>query len=611
MNSKTLFLALGLLLICVGMANAHANQCNPGISCQCVDFVIDNGWHDFNNSGNAKNWFAAAPGRGYATGHSPQVGAVLVWTGDIGAGAGHVAIVTRVISSTEIRIDHANYALNGAMDQKIYRDIGVKDASGGNWTKVKTWYSATNDRNNVVWGSNDYSVYGFIYPKGMEMKMPTKAGHAWIPGESDAPEDATKAFRIEDDDVTIRETSWQDMLDGIAGCCADIPSQQDVDQVEDSAERRWYQKIWDAIKDSSHFLFGANPAYTCDSTIEYRTFRLPGHPQSESYLSSGKKNIPLLGLPLAGTSPVPKAGPKPDITVDYDVFRDAGRDHEISANCNNCPGKPVVAGRTIYHRLEMEVKNRNVTTSDLRNAKSKSIDGKIECRVVGHTNWKEIPRSEEDLEYNIGNLKTKENTSVEVIPYVVPDYPDATLECRAYGDDDDEVREEKESNNNSRIERFLIRSFAQCNIVVENVGLVDASLTLNLGDSYGLEMLIASTGSTGCENDIRSSYAIKRPGQNAFEQVDDDGTNADDYLCSECRAYEYTKDMPFIATNVGVHVVRACADYLNANTETSEGDNCKESMFEVVDPMVAPPEPEPVSGIRHMSPATRFIILGN
>jgi len=613
MNSKTLLLALGLLLMCVGMTNAHANQCNPGVSCQCVDFVVDNGWHDFNNAGDAKNWFGAASGKGYATGHSSQVGVVLVWTGaDVGRGAGHVAIVTRVISSTEIRIDHANYALDGDMDQQVYRDIGVRDVSGGNWTKVQIWFDAENiRRENPDYGSRSYSTSGFIYPKGMEMTMPSKGEYAWIPGESDAPEDATKAFRIEDDGVTLRETSWQDMLDGISGCCADIPSQQSVDQVEHPAERRWYQKIWDAVTSPVHWLFGANPTHACESTIEYGTFRLPGHPTNVTYLSYGKKAGPSLGLTPSGSSPDPDPGSKPDITVDYDVFKDANVDHEISANCNNCPGKPVVATRAIWHRLEMEVNNRDVEEDDLHDEDSDSIEGEIKCRVAGHTNWSNIPGSDDILEYDVDNLVTDENTSVEIVPYTVPDYPGATLECKANGDDDDEVDEEDEGNNHSRVERFLIRSFTKCNMVVENVGLTNGSTRINLGDAYGIEMLIDSIGATGCENDIRSSYELKEPGSSSFVMVADDGTEADDYLCSGCRGHEHTTNTPFTAIHIGVHVIRACADYQNANPdEVEKGDNCLEASFEVIDPNALPPEPEPdPNDYEHVSPTVLRIIL--
>lgn len=151
------------------------------------------------------------------------------------------------------------------------------------------------------------------------------------------------------------------------------------------------------------------------------------------------------------------SGSLPDFTPDFDVYHLDG--HEISANCNNCQGESVQPGQVVHMRLEVETHNRDVQVGDLRNSSTQSIDGRIKCRVIGKTDWQEIPGSENNLEYDVDNLVTDNNSSVETIDYTIPNYPGSILECQAKVDDDDEVIEENESNNNSRIERFLIESY--------------------------------------------------------------------------------------------------------------------------------------------------------
>jgi len=69
---------------------------------------------------------------------------------------GHVAVVTAVDSSREIRIDHANWLDDGA----IYRDDPVIDVSPDNdWSEVRVW----NTRANQL-GTRTYLVRGFIGP---------------------------------------------------------------------------------------------------------------------------------------------------------------------------------------------------------------------------------------------------------------------------------------------------------------------------------------------------------------------------------------------------------------------------------------------------------------
>lgn len=570
MNTRKLFPMLFLWLGLIGTASAQ--YCVSGVFCWCTDYlIVDRGWGDFDGAGDAKRWYGAAEGKGYITRNIPIVGAVLVWDGWSTNTAGHVAEVIEVIDSSHIKVTHSNWS--DPFDGQV-RTSMITDTSS-NWTKVK------------VGTGGERNTFGFIYPKGAETKLAYNSGHAWIPASSgnDSCENGVKFFRI-GDNGKLTEVSRQEACGNIETSCASPPSESQVEGIENSAERTFWQKLWNAITNGGHFLFGTNIVQACGSTVEYRTFTLPGSSSSASYMSSGNK-IGSSGPSPVGVIPQPVSGSKPDITPDYDVFSDAARTHEVSANCSNCPGKPVGVGQVIYHRLEAQVSNRDVVTSDLRNGNSQSIDGKVECRVAGYTDWQEIPGSENELEYDVVNLDAN-GVSIETIPYTVPNYSGSTLECRARVDDDDEVIEENEGNNGSRTERFPIRAYGQCNIIVEYAGLVNGASVVNLGSAYGLEMMVSSIGATACENDVRSSYALKKPGESSFTQVGDDGTEADDYLCFGCRGYEYTTNTPFVATTVGVHTVRTCADYQGANAETNEGDNCRESVFEVIDPNAVP-----------------------
>lgn len=105
--------------------------------------------------GDAYTWWDQADGR-YGRAGAPQQGAVLVLTGYAGPKRGHLAVVTRVISSREIRVDHANWLNDG----NLYLNTPVIDVSPANdWSQVRVW----NTRDGHL-GGNAYTVQGFIVP---------------------------------------------------------------------------------------------------------------------------------------------------------------------------------------------------------------------------------------------------------------------------------------------------------------------------------------------------------------------------------------------------------------------------------------------------------------
>jgi len=103
--------------------------------------------------GNAAVWWDQAAGI-YARGHTPEVGSILNFRASRAMPLGHVAVVTRVINSREIEVEHAHWAGSG-----IKRDVLVIDVSpNGDWSAVRVALSQNGPLGNSV-----YPTYGFIY----------------------------------------------------------------------------------------------------------------------------------------------------------------------------------------------------------------------------------------------------------------------------------------------------------------------------------------------------------------------------------------------------------------------------------------------------------------
>ncbi len=123
-----------------------------GTHLQCVPYAREHS--SVNLHGNATTWWAQADGV-YARGADPIEGAVMVLNG-YSKHRAHVAVVRRIVSPREIRIDHANWLDDGA----IYVNDPVVDVSENNdWSVVKVWNIRTGS-----WGTRAYRVQGFIGP---------------------------------------------------------------------------------------------------------------------------------------------------------------------------------------------------------------------------------------------------------------------------------------------------------------------------------------------------------------------------------------------------------------------------------------------------------------
>jgi surface antigen len=103
--------------------------------------------------GDAYTWWDQASGK-YPRGAQPEPGAVMVLNNYAGNDRAHVAVVRRLVSGREIRVDHANWLDDGS----IYVNDPVEDVSEANdWSLVRVFNLKTGG-----WGAKLYPVQGFI-----------------------------------------------------------------------------------------------------------------------------------------------------------------------------------------------------------------------------------------------------------------------------------------------------------------------------------------------------------------------------------------------------------------------------------------------------------------
>jgi surface antigen len=121
-----------------------------GIS--CVPFAREASGIEL--KGNAVNWWDAASGV-YQRGRAPERGSVLNFRATGRMRLGHVAVVTTVVNSREVEVDHANWAGGG-----VERGIPIIDVSPDNdWSEVRVSLDHRGDFGSV------YPTYGFIYDR--------------------------------------------------------------------------------------------------------------------------------------------------------------------------------------------------------------------------------------------------------------------------------------------------------------------------------------------------------------------------------------------------------------------------------------------------------------
>jgi len=144
------------LMLSVATATVlFAATSTPAKAWNCVQFIHQ--VSTFQLSGDAWKWWRAALGR-YERGRLPETSAVLVFDRSARMSHGHVALVSRLVDSRTIEIDHANWSIGRYGRGAIARNVRVVDVSPRNdWTSVRVW----NDVDDCF--GRPYKTMGFIY----------------------------------------------------------------------------------------------------------------------------------------------------------------------------------------------------------------------------------------------------------------------------------------------------------------------------------------------------------------------------------------------------------------------------------------------------------------
>jgi len=128
----------------------------PASAVQCAPYARS--VSGFGLYGAAWTWWRSADGQ-YDRGREPEPGAALVFKKSRGMPSGHVAIVTQVVNSRIIMVEHANWSRIGGKKGRVEKHVAVVDESPANdWSEVRVWYGPAHD-----YGTRIYPVYGFIY----------------------------------------------------------------------------------------------------------------------------------------------------------------------------------------------------------------------------------------------------------------------------------------------------------------------------------------------------------------------------------------------------------------------------------------------------------------
>ena len=124
--------------------------------------------------GDAWMWWSVAAGR-YLRNQTPARGAVLVMKRTDRLRYGHVAVVSAVLNSREVLLDHANWSPG-----EIARGERAIDVSANNdWSDVRVWHDASDS-----YGVNVYPAYGFVHP--VEPRVQSAVGRALIKARGEA-----------------------------------------------------------------------------------------------------------------------------------------------------------------------------------------------------------------------------------------------------------------------------------------------------------------------------------------------------------------------------------------------------------------------------------------
>lgn len=168
-----------------------------GSTLQCVPFAREHSGIAL--VGNAVTWWNKAAGT-YERGSRPEVGAVLNFRAIGRMNLGHVAVVSRVVDSRNVQIDHANWSSRGA----ISRNISVIDVSSSNdWTAVRVALARGDEYGSV------YPTFGFIYDRPDRGVMVANTGvtPSPVPAESGSASERVAASLGATPEIEVAEAA--------------------------------------------------------------------------------------------------------------------------------------------------------------------------------------------------------------------------------------------------------------------------------------------------------------------------------------------------------------------------------------------------------------------
>ncbi len=110
-------------------------------------------------SGDGWQWWANAEGL-YERGHEPKENAIMVFGRTPSMDHGHVAIVSRILNSRLITVNHANWAHLRSLKGHVNTGVMVQDVSDKNdWSEVRVM-----DESSQSYGREN-RILGFVYNK--------------------------------------------------------------------------------------------------------------------------------------------------------------------------------------------------------------------------------------------------------------------------------------------------------------------------------------------------------------------------------------------------------------------------------------------------------------
>ena len=150
MRHVLLVLLLALSACAGGHGGSGSDYVGGAIPVECVPFA--RALSGVNLRGAAADWWWQAEGR-YDRSRTPEIGAVLVLQRSGRLPYGHVAVVSRIMSSRQVLVTQANW-----VHHRVTADQPVVDVSfRGDWSAVRVWWPPTGQL-----GATEYPALGFI-----------------------------------------------------------------------------------------------------------------------------------------------------------------------------------------------------------------------------------------------------------------------------------------------------------------------------------------------------------------------------------------------------------------------------------------------------------------